>query len=177
MLRRAHGLTCSHWLENLPEPQGRSKKAHSYFLNRLMHIPFDPTQGFHSRRSRKITFVSKEKELRVQKGWRAANVSPIKPAEADRYQWHFPVVTFHSFFFLSAPLPLRPSEGFSIGLLNNADPPSPKTDLYPSWNPSLTLSCFQFISGFRRLSSLETRNNALLHPEECQTPFPPSLPK
>ncbi len=155
------------------------KKAHGYFLNRLMHIPFDPTQGFHSRRSRKITFVSKEKELRAQKGWRAANVSPIKPAEADRYQWHFPVVTFHSFFFLSAPLPLRPSEGFSIGLLNNADPPSPKTDLYPSWNPShsLTLSCFQFISGFRRLSSLEMGNNALLHPEECQTPFPPSLPK
>ncbi len=56
-----------------------ARKAHSYYLNRLMHIPFDPTQDFHSLRSRKITFVSKEKELRAQKGWRAANVSPIKP--------------------------------------------------------------------------------------------------
>lgn len=154
------------------------KKAHGYYLNRLMHIPFDQTQGFHSLRSRKITFVSKEKELRAQKGWRAANVLPIKPAEADRYQWHFPVVTFHSLFFLSAPLPLCPSEGFSIGLLNNADPPE-NGPVPPPRNPShsLTLSCFQFISGFRRLSSLETGNNALLHPEECQTPFPPSLPK
>ncbi len=126
------------------------KKAHGYFLNRLMHIPFDPTQGFHSRRSRKITFVSKEKELRAQKGWRAANVSPIKPAEADRYQWHFPVVTFHSFFFLSAPFPLRPSEGFSIGLLNNADPPLPENGPVPLLKPltladSLLLSVHQWL--------------------------------
>lgn len=77
------------------------------------------------------------------------NVSPIKPAEADRYQWHFPVVTFHSLFFLSAPLPLRPSEGFSIGLLNNADPPPRKrtcTPLKPlTLSDSLLLSVHQWL--------------------------------
>lgn len=77
------------------------------------------------------------------------NVSPIKPAEADRYQWHFPVVTFHSLFFLSAPLSLRPSEGFSIGLLNNADPPPRKrtcTPLKPlTLSDSLLLSVHQWL--------------------------------
>jgi len=51
-----------------PRSAREARKAYAYYLNRLMHIPFDPMQGFHSLRSRKITFVFKEKELRAQKG-------------------------------------------------------------------------------------------------------------
>lgn len=98
------------------------------------------------------------------------------------------------------------SETCSIGLRNNATPqppaaapPSyriwtcmhPPSHYYPTSPASASLPCFYFISSFRELSSLEMRNNDLLHPEECpsppyhppnnpspfsQTPTPPSLP-
>lgn len=160
-----------------------ARKAYAYYLNRLMHIPFDPMQGFHSLRSRKITFVFKRRkswERRKDEGQLVVpigNVSPIKPAEADRYQWHFPAVTFHSLFFLSAPL--RPSEGFSIGLLNNADPPPRKrtcTPLKPlTLSDSIQLSVHQWLQKALFIGD----------GEQCPTsscgmscpPFPPSLPK
>lgn len=40
---------------------------------------------------------------------------------------------------------------------------------------SFPLLCFQFINSFRKPSSVETRNNDLLHPVECQTPSPPQI--
>lgn len=48
-------------------------------------------------------------------------------------------------------------------------PPLPYMDLYPppSNLASPSLHCFHFINSFGELSSLETGNNDLLHPEEC----------
>lgn len=74
-----------------------------------------------------------------------------------------------------------PSEAFPTGLLNNATPSLPVYGPVPppSSPASPSLCCFHFISSFRELSSPETGNNDLLHPEECPSPpllLPPPPP-
>lgn len=111
------------------------------------------------------------------------------------------LTTINAIFLLSHSIRLPfcqllldcPSETFSIGLRNNATPQPPAAAAPPSYRiwtcmhppPTTILPALHlppspaFTSSVpSELSSLEMRNNDLLHPEECPSPpyHPPNNP-
>lgn len=175
---------------------GKATRVASEARYTLMHFPFEPTLFYKHflAASRKITFYHGRKVLtggekrKKKKGSERKNAGrPTVQTVTSHPSSQLRLTTINGIFLLShsscfflSPLSLSaapaPSfrEELSIGLLNNADPlhqkkKGPRASLIPS------VLCFQLISSFRKPSSVETGNNDLLHPVECQPPSPPQI--